>query len=77
MLSQKILLVEDEKVVADIVRDYLEDANYSVEVFNSGVGVVEQVRNSNVNLVLLDLNLPGVDGITTPDQPEYSQADSY
>ncbi|MCL4159346.1 UNVERIFIED_CONTAM: hypothetical protein GTU68_063816 [Idotea baltica] len=62
--QKKILLVEDEKVAAEIIRDYLEEANYSVEVYNSGEGVVERVRESDVDLLLLDLTLPGADGTT-------------
>ena len=65
MNTQKnIVLVEDEKVVAEIVRDYLEEANYAVELFSSGEGVVERVRQADIDLLLLDLTLPNSDGTT-------------
>lgn len=62
--KQKILLVEDEIETAEIIRDYLDQAHYSVQLFNTGVGVVEKVKNSEVDLILLDIMLPGVDGTT-------------
>lgn len=59
-----ILLIEDEIDVAEIVRDYLQQADYSVELIHTGAGVVERVRASNPRLILLDIMLPEVDGIT-------------
>ncbi|MBX2848534.1 MAG: response regulator [Acidiferrobacterales bacterium] len=63
-MQNKILLVEDEQVAAEIIHDYLEEANYTVEVLNSGEGVVDRIRGLDVDLLLLDLTLPGVDGTT-------------
>lgn len=63
-MTQTILLVEDEVETAEIVRDYLEKAHYSVEVFNTGEGVVERVRKETPALILLDIMLPEKDGST-------------
>lgn len=62
--NKHILVVEDEIDAAEIIKDYLVQAHYSVEMFETGQGVVERVRKSNVDLILLDLMLPEVDGIT-------------
>lgn len=62
--SKTIVFVEDEVEVAKIVRDYLERAHYSVELFNTGIGVVDRVRDDVPDLLLLDIMLPGVDGTT-------------
>lgn len=66
MLQEKkrILLVEDETDFAEIVRDYLQQADYVVELCHTGVGVVERVQIAQPQLILLDIMLPGVDGIT-------------
>lgn len=63
-IKQRIMLVEDDSEVAEIVKDYLQEANYSVELCHSGANVVEQVRTSPPLLILLDIMLPEVDGIT-------------
>lgn len=62
--DQRILLVEDEVQLAELMGDYLRAAHYRVEHLASGDGVIEAVRNRPPALILLDLMLPGVDGIT-------------
>ncbi len=63
MKSQKILIVEDEKKIADILKDYLQKANYTVTSLERGDVVVRQVKKSMPDLVLLDIMLPGKDGM--------------
>ena len=62
--KKRILLVEDQIDVAEIIRDYLIEAGYSVDLIHTGEGVVDSVRTSPPQLLLLDLMLPKVDGIT-------------
>lgn len=62
--KKRILLVEDQIDVAEIIRDYLIGAGYAVDLAHSGKGVVDSVRTSPPQLLLLDLMLPEVDGIT-------------
>lgn len=62
--KKKILLVEDEVEAAKIVRDYLEQAHYAVDLRTDGQGVVEHVRAEPPDLILLDIMLPVVDGVT-------------
>jgi len=59
-----ILLVEDEVDLAEMVRDYLLAENFQVEMRHSGADVVESVRLQPPHLILLDLMLPGKDGIS-------------
>ena len=61
-MGGKILIIEDEKNIAELERDYLEANGYEAQiVFDGNVGVT-QVQNGNFDLVLLDLMLPGIDG---------------
>lgn len=66
MLREKkqILLVEDEIEAAEIIRDYLQQADFDVELCHTGNGVIEKTRESEPDLLLLDIMLPEVDGIT-------------
>lgn len=58
-----ILVVEDEKKLNDIVRDYLVSLGYSVDQSFSGPAAVDSALNKNFSLIVLDIMLPGFDGI--------------
>jgi two-component system response regulator BaeR len=64
MAGERILVVEDEPKLAALLRDYLAAEGYAPQLFASGEGVVDAVRADPPALVLLDLMLPGVDGLT-------------
>lgn len=59
----KILVVEDETSIQIILRTYLESAGYTVKVVDNGPEALRQVRQWPPDLVVLDLNLPGMDGM--------------
>jgi len=59
----KILIVEDEVELAEIIGDYLIAEEYEVELIHTGLGVVEQVRRDPPDLILLDIMLPVADGL--------------
>ena len=58
----KILIVEDEEAIADLEKDYLEMSGYEVVIENDGTKGLETAMNNDVDLIILDLMLPGVDG---------------
>lgn len=58
-----ILIVEDEQRIADLLMDYAKAAGYKVSHLNTGINAVETIRNTQPDLVLLDIMLPGVDGL--------------
>ncbi len=60
----RILVVEDDHDIADLLRLYLEKAGHAVEVALSGDEVLERARQQPPDLVVLDLMLPGMDGLT-------------
>lgn len=59
----RVLVVEDEVALAGVVRDYLLRDGYTVEVAYDGPAAVEAARRVDPDLVVLDLMLPGFDGI--------------
>ena len=60
---EQILIVEDEPKIADLLQKYLQNANYQTHWLNTGLGVGEWVRKEQPQLILLDLMLPGKDGL--------------
>jgi DNA-binding response OmpR family regulator len=62
-MSETILIVEDEAELVQILRDYLLQAGYRVETARDGASALSIYRHYHPDLVLLDLNLPGMDGL--------------
>jgi two-component system OmpR family response regulator len=60
---KKILVVEDEIKIARLVRDFLEHAGFAVTVAGDGEAAIASARGSRPDLVVLDLGLPGRDGL--------------
>ena len=63
MRRKKILVVDDEIKVCDLVRAYLEKDGYGVVIATDGKSALEQAHHHKPDLVLLDLNLPEIDGL--------------
>ncbi|MDP1548233.1 MAG: response regulator transcription factor [Anaerolineales bacterium] len=62
-MTQKILVVDDEVEIVRLVRAYLERAGFVVVTANEGSQALAVFRHEHPNLVVLDLNLPGMDGL--------------
>lgn len=59
----RILVVEDDPDIAELLRHYLERANHQVEVLTQGNDALPRVREERPDLVILDRMLPGLDGL--------------
>ena len=59
----RVLVVEDDKDIADLIGHYLQKAGYLVETVSSGSAVVPRVRATPPDAIVLDLMLPGMDGL--------------
>lgn len=64
MSENKILVVEDEKELADILGAYLEVEGFCPIIKNDEQAGIDAFRNEDPQLVLLDIMLPNIDGIT-------------
>lgn len=60
----RILIAEDDEALARFVRQGLEGENYSVEVASDGEQARQAATDQNFELVILDLNLPKIDGVS-------------
>ena len=62
-LMKTILVVDDEARIAQLARDYLEHAGFEVFIASDGPAALTAVRQRRPDLVVLDLGLPGLDGL--------------
>lgn len=62
-MKDLILVVEDEMRLAKLLRDYLVQAGYEVECIADGSQVMPRVKQQEPSLILLDIMLPGMDGL--------------
>lgn len=58
-----IFVVDDEKNIRDIIRKYLEKEGYKVTVFESGHYVLSEVKRLKPDLLVIDIMMPGTDGL--------------
>lgn len=63
-MAHKILVIEDDSDVVELVRSNLETAGYKVSVCTAGSNALRMVEEANPDLIILDMMLPGVDGHT-------------
>ena len=61
---KKILVVEDEKDIQNIIKAFLENAGYKVETADDGLDAINLIQKNNYDLILLDIMLPKIDGFT-------------
>ena len=58
----KILIIEDEEAIADLEKDYLELSGFEVEIETRGDRGLERALETDYDMYILDLMLPGIDG---------------
>jgi two-component system, OmpR family, response regulator BaeR len=64
MKKEEVLVVEDDNKIAALLSDYLKQANFNVSILRRGDVVTSQVRSKPPDVILLDIMLPGKDGMT-------------
>lgn len=60
----RILIVEDEEAIADLEKDYLENASFDVTIVSDGDKGLEMAKTMSFDLIILDVMLPKIDGFT-------------
>ncbi len=66
--KRTILIVDDDPKIRRLVRSYLEQAGFAVEGAEDGPGALQAIRRLHPDLVVLDLMLPGMDGLAITQQ---------
>jgi DNA-binding response OmpR family regulator len=67
-MVKTVLVVDDEPKIVDVVREYLEHAGFAVRTAGDGPAALERARALAPDLVVLDLGLPGLDGLDVARQ---------
>jgi len=62
MSNEKILVVDDDSNICELLRLYLEKEGYAVKIVNDGVSAVNAFKQENPDLMILDIMLPKLDG---------------
>ena len=57
-----ILIVDDEELIRSVIRDYLEEENYTCDEADNGSKAIELVENNNYDLIIMDIMMPHMDG---------------
>lgn len=65
MIGSKILLVDDEVVFASNMAKLLTERGYLVKAVNSGDSAIQELEEQDFDVVVLDLKMPGMDGLAT------------
>jgi len=66
--KKRILIVEDEQSVRDSLREWLIDDGYEVECTETGEEALDKIKNEDFGFIVLDLRLPGIDGLQVLEQ---------
>ena len=61
-MSNRILIVDDEPDLASMMADMLNDAGYTTRIFDNGREAIAEIHADPPDLLLLDVNMPGLDG---------------
>lgn len=60
----KLLIAEDNKINQKVILGFLSDTNATVDIVSNGVEAVEKAKNNNYHIILMDVQMPEMDGLT-------------
>ncbi|MCL6092760.1 MAG: response regulator [Thermoleophilia bacterium] len=61
-MSYRVMIIDDEKIAADMTRVSLEDEGYEVETFADGASALARLKETPFDVVITDLKMKGLDG---------------
>ncbi|MBI5813979.1 MAG: response regulator [Nitrospinae bacterium] len=64
-MSVNVMIVDDEEGIRKSLGAYFKMEGYSVDTAGSGAEAIEKLRGAKFNIILMDINMPGMDGIET------------
>ena len=76
MLSTRILIVDDEKAIREVLRDFFEGEGFQVSEAEDGMDAVEMAKREPFDVVLTDLKMPGMDGLQVVKEAKHILPDT-
>jgi two-component system cell cycle response regulator len=64
-MGDKVLVVDDELLIREVLSEHLSGQGYEVIQASSGEEAIDLARNTQFNAILLDMGMPGIDGMET------------
>jgi len=64
-MTKKLLIVDDEVEICEFLKSFFEDRDFKVATAHDGVQALEQISRFQPEVVLLDIQMPGMDGLQT------------
>lgn len=65
MAAAKVLIVDDEVEFADVIAERMRGRGFDVDTANSGADGLERIKEKEYDAIVLDMSMPGLDGIET------------
>jgi DNA-binding response OmpR family regulator len=63
-MTKKVLLIEDENALSEIIAESLATENFIVECVDNGITALSRLRNHSFHIIIIDVMLPGMDGFS-------------
>lgn len=63
MRTIRILVVDDEENIRFLFKEELEEEGYQIELASNGIEAIDKVKGSKFDLIVMDIKMPGMDGI--------------
>ncbi len=77
MLTKRILIVDDEEGYRKVLTNSLTDIGYETKAVNNGLEALEEIRRKKYSIILLDVKMPGMDGIELLDRIQGTKFTSH
>lgn len=77
MKPTKILLVDDEEHIRLLFKEELEEEGYTIDLASNGFEALDKLRHQDFDLVVLDIKMPGMDGIQTLNEIKKINKDQH
>lgn len=62
-MNKKVIIIDDDVKLQELLKDYLKDYNYDISAFFDGSDILENINSVQPDLIILDIMLPGKDGM--------------
>lgn len=64
-MAKNILIIDDDGLVTKSLCDLLTRSEYSAEALNNGFDAIEKIKDTHVDLIIVDIRMPGINGVET------------